>query len=148
MARNRLSQHRFLSAIEESSLASGTARTKDVSECLGVAPATVTERFKDLAGRGLVYYRPYHGASLTTSGREHLRSGLRRIWLLERFFLSIGMRGEAARLQAERMGPMIGDESYSRLLGVVVEMEASTATGSRDRGDGSEMPKIVAVPDS
>jgi Mn-dependent DtxR family transcriptional regulator len=113
-------EYRYLAAIEVASTPSEPARTKDISNCLGVAPATVTGMLKRLSAKGLVSYRPYRGASLTPSGLELARLERSRVLVLERFFRMIGMSEEGARGQAREMGPAISDESYRRLVDLVI----------------------------
>ncbi len=116
-------EYRYLAAIEIASAASELARTKDISRYLGVAPATVTGMLKKLSAKGLVAYRPYRGASLTTPGLKFAKLGRDRVFVLERFFRMVGMSEEGARRQAREMGPAISDESYRRLVQLVIRRE-------------------------
>jgi Mn-dependent DtxR family transcriptional regulator len=131
-------EYRYLAAIEVASTASQPARTKDISNCLGVAPATVTGMLKRLSAKGLVSYRPYRGASLTPSGLELARFERSRVLILERFFRMIGMSEEGARRQAREMGPAISDESYRRLVDLVIgngpEFRMGQETDGKPRG--------------
>jgi Mn-dependent DtxR family transcriptional regulator len=128
-------ESRYLAAIEVVSAASQPARTKDISNCLGVAPATVTGMLKRLSAKGLVIYHPYKGASLTASGLGLVRLERSRVFVLERFFSMIGMSEEGARRQAREMGPAISDESYRRLVDLV------TRNGPELRMDQEPDPK-------
>ncbi len=131
-------EYRYLAAIEVASTPSEPARTKDISNCLGVAPATVTGMLKRLSDKGLVRYRPYRGASLTPSGLELARLERSRILVLERFFRMIGMSEEGARGQAREMGPAISDESYRRLADLVIgngsDVRMDRETDGKPRG--------------
>jgi len=66
--------------------AKGLARTKELSERLGVYPSTVTETMQKLAERGLVVRISYEGVKLTGAGRNYAMDILSRHRILECFF--------------------------------------------------------------
>jgi DtxR family Mn-dependent transcriptional regulator len=62
-----------------------TASTTNLSKRLNIAPASVTEMLRKLADRGLVYYSPHQGVTLTRQGYEIAEKMTRKHRLLERF---------------------------------------------------------------
>lgn len=61
------------------------ASTSDISKRLNIAPASVTEMLKKLAGDGYVNYTPRRGVTLTQKGFELAEKMARKHRLLERF---------------------------------------------------------------
>jgi DtxR family Mn-dependent transcriptional regulator len=59
--------------------------TTNLSKKLNVAPASVTEMLRKLADRGLVYYTPHQGVTLTRKGFEIAEKMTRKHRLLEKF---------------------------------------------------------------
>ncbi len=58
-----------------------------MAKAVGVRPATVTEMFKKLAGRGLLKYTPYRRIELTEEGIVEAQKILRKHRLLEVLFV-------------------------------------------------------------
>ncbi len=59
--------------------------TSEISQTLKVAPASVTDMLKKLSEKGYIEYSPYHGTTLTGSGRTIAEKTTRKHRLLERF---------------------------------------------------------------
>ena len=49
----------------------GMVRTTDISGKFGVDPSTITKTLRELAGSGLILHEPYHGVSLTETGKRY-----------------------------------------------------------------------------
>jgi DtxR family Mn-dependent transcriptional regulator len=64
-----------------------TTSTKEISERLGVAPASVTNMLGRLKDKGFVNYERYYGASLTEEGCVQALRLVRRHRLIESFLL-------------------------------------------------------------
>jgi len=78
------SEGRYLSAILLASETAGRpAKTGEVADHVDVSPASVTERLRSLADRGLVSYERYEGATLTDEGEEVTRELLWKRCLAE-----------------------------------------------------------------
>ena len=94
----------------------GVASTKDVSERLSVAPASVTNMFVRLQEMGLAHYERYHGASLTEEGRDEALRLIRRHRLIETFLLEhLGYSWQEVHGEAERLEHVVSDEFTRRL---------------------------------
>ena len=63
--------------------------TSQISEKLGIAPASVTQMLKKLSDKGYVQYSPYKGAVLTKEGIKIAKKITRKHRLLERFLCDI-----------------------------------------------------------
>ena len=94
-------------------------RNGDLANALGVSPASATEMIQRLAGKGMVDYVPYKGASLTDKGMAHGQKMKRRHRLAEVFLESISFQGNT-HATACRLEHAIDDDlevSLSLLLG-------------------------------
>ena len=69
-------------------------RNGDLAGSLGVSPASATEMIQRLAGKGLVDYVPYKGATLTEKGMIHGQKMKRRHRLAEVFLESVSFQGD------------------------------------------------------
>ncbi|MGQ9759761.1 MAG: metal-dependent transcriptional regulator [Candidatus Methanomethylicaceae archaeon] len=98
----------------------GYARTKELSERLGVYPSTVTEMMQKLSERGLVIWISYGGVKLTNAGKEYAKSVLKRHRILECFFFQyLGLdpsdvQNEVCGIEHHLSGEIL-DRLYARL---------------------------------
>ncbi len=120
----REAEWRYVSAIAEITRGGHIARTKDISQALGVTSPSVSDMLKKMSRDGLIEYRPYRGARLTSSGRETAKMIEQRLRVLEEFFTFIGMSREGASLEARSMAMKIGEESYGKLSGLVKKLKS------------------------
>lgn len=79
----------YLAAIYRAAQGGERATTSEVARTLGVSAASTTHMFKKLAGEGLVEYKEYAGATLTTEGKRAANELIRRHRLTERFLVDI-----------------------------------------------------------
>jgi DtxR family Mn-dependent transcriptional regulator len=94
----------------------GAASTKDISEQLSVAPASVTNMMGRLQEMGFVRYERYRGASLTGTGRAEALRLIRRHRLIETFLLEhLGYSWQEVHDEAERLEHAVSDEFTERL---------------------------------
>jgi len=94
-------------------------RNGDLAKALGVSPASATEMVQRLAGKGMVDYTPYKGASLTDKGMAHGRKMKRRHRLAEVFLAALSFNGDT-HATACRLEHAIDDDlevALSLLLG-------------------------------
>ncbi|WP_162924397.1 metal-dependent transcriptional regulator [Rubrobacter indicoceani] len=93
-----------------------TASTKDISVCLSVAPASVTNMLGRLQEMGFVSYERYHGASLTERGKGEALRLVRRHRLIETFLLEhLGYTWQEVHDEADRLEHAVSDEFTERL---------------------------------
>lgn len=79
----------YLAAIYRAAQDGERATTSEVARTLGVSAASTTHMFKKLAGEGLVEYKEYAGATLTSAGERAAQDLIRRHRLTERFLVDI-----------------------------------------------------------
>ena len=69
-------------------------RNGDLASALGVSPASATEMVQRLAGKGMLDYVPYKGATLTDKGMVHGQKMKRRHRLAEVFLAKLSFQGD------------------------------------------------------
>jgi len=95
-------------------------KTTEIAKSLGLAPATITEGLQKLAENGLVDYKPYHGASLTSEGRSIASKIRRKHRLLERFLTDmLGLESSNVHKQACKLEHSLSDEAEVALCRVL-----------------------------
>ena len=93
-----------------------TASTKNISEHLSVAPASVTNMLRRLQEMGFIEYERYRGAVLTERGRKEALRLVRRHRLIEAFLLEhLSYSWEKVHEEAERLEHAVSDEFTERL---------------------------------
>jgi DtxR family Mn-dependent transcriptional regulator len=108
----------YVKAIWELGGGTGTASTKEISDRLSVAPASVTNMLGRLRERGFVDYERYRGASLTEEGRVEALRLVRRHRLIESFLLEhLGYPWEEVHEEAEKLEHVVSDGFTERLAG-------------------------------
>ena len=75
----------YLKTVYDLSRNGAPVNTTEISKILNVAPASVTEMLKKLSEKEYIQYSPYHGTTLTSSGKRIAQKTLRKHRLLERF---------------------------------------------------------------
>jgi DtxR family Mn-dependent transcriptional regulator len=79
----------YLKNIYKIESSEGKVATSALSRKLGIAPASVTEMIKKLAGEGIVTHTPYRGVQLTREGRRRALQIIRRHRLWEAFLVEV-----------------------------------------------------------
>lgn len=127
----------YLKTIYKLSEGGSAARTNDIADALGVAPASVTEMLHKLADKGYLKHEPYKGVVLKAKGRKIAFKVIRKHRLLERFLTDfVGIRGKSTHEQACKMEHALTDEAemnLCRMMNHPVECP-----------DGREIPKCDA----
>ena len=95
----------------------GSAKTTEIAQTLGVAPASVTQMIHKLTKQGYVRHEPYHGTMLSPKGRRIAKRIARRHRLLERFLNDmVGVRVDAGgHDQACKMEHALSEEAEEAL---------------------------------
>jgi DtxR family Mn-dependent transcriptional regulator len=92
------------------------ASTSTVARHLSVADASVTDMLRKLQKTGLLEYRPYYGATLTTEGRRLALRILRRHRLIELFLHQVmGYGWEQVHDEAEKLEHVVSDLFVERV---------------------------------
>ena len=95
--------------------------TGEIAEAMAVSPGTVTSMLKTLHEGDLAEYKPYEGASLTSSGRKLAMRMLRRHRLIELFLVkTLQLTWDQVHEEAEDMEHAVSDflvEKIDEFLG-------------------------------
>lgn len=123
----------YLEAIFNLARDSGTARSKDIADALGVSRASVTGALRVLKKKGLANYKPYDYVTLTQAGEDAAAEIARKHDILKSFFVNVlGVEKDIAQRAACRAEHTLGPEVITRLLRFI---EFVTQTGR----DGSNL---------
>ena len=94
----------------------GPVNTNALAERLGVTPASASAMVKKLAERGLVDHEPYHGVSLTDSGRRVALEVVRHHRLLELYLAEhLGVPWDRVHEEAEALEHVLSEDLESRI---------------------------------
>ena len=99
---------------------SGTAKTSEIAEELGVSPPSVTEMIQKLSEGGYLEYVPYYGFKLTEQGKREASRMKRRHRLLERFLVEfLKMDKDDAHKEACKLEHVISDDVERRFCSMM-----------------------------
>jgi DtxR family Mn-dependent transcriptional regulator len=88
-----------------------TVSTNALADRLGVTPASASGMVKRLCELGMVEHRPYHGVTLTDSGRRVALEVMRHHRLLELYLVeSLGVPWDRVHDEAEVLEHVLSDE--------------------------------------
>lgn len=94
----------------------GSSSTKEISEHLSVAPASVTNMLRRLQEMGFTEYERYYGATLTPQGEREALRLVRRHRLIETFLIRyLGYGWQEVHGEAERLEHAVSDDFTERL---------------------------------
>jgi DtxR family Mn-dependent transcriptional regulator len=106
----------YLEAIWQITRSKPQAKTSEIAEHMGLAPASVTEMLQRLDADGLVVYERYKGVTLTPEGEVIGAKIKRRHRLLERFLVDvIGLGVKQSHDEACRLEHTLSDESEKKI---------------------------------
>lgn len=138
----------YLKTIYDLTAANGRATTNQISERMGVTPASVTNMIQKLSSTKppLLDYLKHHGVKLTPEGEKVALEVIRHHRLLEVFLhQTLGYSWDEVHEEADRLEHVISEEMEERIA-------ASLGNPKHDpHGDliptrDLELPKTTAVP--
>jgi DtxR family transcriptional regulator, Mn-dependent transcriptional regulator len=101
----------YAKAIYALELRGGSVSTNALAERLGVTPASASGMVKRLCEMGLVEHEPYHGVSLTESGRRVALEVIRHHRLLELYLVeSLGVPWDRVHEEAEVLEHVLSEQ--------------------------------------
>lgn len=105
----------YLEAIHSVILQKGYAKVKDIADILNVAPSSVTEMFKKLQKKDLIFYERYSGVTLTEKGKAVAVKTQQKHDTLVQFLQIIGVSDDIANQDACRIEHVVDKETMKRL---------------------------------
>ena len=91
-------------------------RTSELSQCLQVSPAAVTDKIKKLSDEKYLRYSKYKGVQLTDKGRAIGQNMVRRHRILELFLHEeLGLTWKNVHEEAERLEHAVSDSLINRM---------------------------------
>jgi len=106
----------YLKIIYQITDAESSARTLDIAKKLGVKPPSVTEMLQKLSRQGLLEYKPYYCAKLTSEGVQNAKKLIRKHSIFQTFMhVVVGTPDEQAHQQACEVGHILSDEAEQTL---------------------------------
>jgi len=106
----------YAKAIYALELRGGSVSTNALAERLGVTPASASGMVKRLCEMGLVEHEPYHGVSLTESGRRVALEVIRHHRLLELYLVeSLGVPWDRVHEEAEVLEHVLSEQLEERI---------------------------------
>ena len=101
----------YLEAIHSVILQKGYAKVKDIADILNVAPSSVTEMFKKLQKKDLIFYERYSGVTLTEKGKAVAIKTQQKHDTLVQFLQIIGVSDDIANQDACRIEHVVDKET-------------------------------------
>ena len=93
----------------------GMVRTTDISGKFGVDPSTITKTLRELAGSGLIQHEPYHGVSLTETGKRYAEFLVKRHRILVLALTQHGLSSEQACAEVTRFESFVSKKAIDRM---------------------------------
>jgi DtxR family Mn-dependent transcriptional regulator len=107
----------YLEAIYNLSQEGKVARSRDIAQVLGVAPASVSGALKLLNNKDLIDYQPYGYIRMTDKGYQLAKTVVERHNIIMTFFVNVlGVENEEAEQVACKAEHTLGSEIISKLL--------------------------------
>ncbi len=125
----------------------GAVATRQLSDRLGVTPASVTGMLQRLDQLGLVAHRPYRGVRLTDAGRRVALEIVRHHRLLETFLaMKLGYRWDQVHAEAERLEHVISELFEERIAAVLGDPTHDPHGDPIPREDLTMPPEAASLP--
>ena len=120
----------YLEAIFNIAGTSKIARSKDISELLGVSKSSVTGALRLLKKKGFVNYKPYDNVTLTEDGQTAAAEVVRKHNILKSFFVNVlGVEPDEAQKAACKAEHALGLKIISKLLSYIAFVNESNKNG-------------------
>jgi Mn-dependent DtxR family transcriptional regulator len=93
----------------------GPVKTNDIALRFQVDPSTVTKTIGELADSGLLIHTPYHGASLSESGKQYAEFLVKRHRILALVFTHFGLSSVQACSEVSRCESLVSRDAIDRM---------------------------------
>ncbi|HSG81737.1 MAG TPA: metal-dependent transcriptional regulator [Gemmatimonadota bacterium] len=110
----------YLKAIRILQVEGAPVSTSALAQHLDRSPASVTNMVKNLAERGLVEHRPYHGVQLSAAGEREALGIIRRHRVIEAYLIErLGYSWDEVHAEADRLEHAASDDLVERMAAVL-----------------------------
>ena len=93
----------------------GTVRTNEIASAFSVDPSTITKTLVEITAAGYIRHVPYHGFSLTDSGKIHAEFLVKRHRILSLMLARNGLSQEEACREASRFESQVSKQAIDRI---------------------------------
>jgi DtxR family transcriptional regulator, Mn-dependent transcriptional regulator len=93
----------------------GPARTNDLAAEFGVDPSTITKTLAELTAAGFLLHEPYHGVSLSDTGRHYAEFLVKRHRILVLSLTHYGLSDEQACKEVSRFESLVSKDAIDRM---------------------------------
>jgi Mn-dependent DtxR family transcriptional regulator len=93
----------------------GTIRTTDIASAFHVDPSTITKTLGELSAAGYILHVPYHGVTLTDTGKQHAEFLIKRHRILSLMLFRNGLPPQDACREASRFESQVSKKAIDRI---------------------------------
>jgi len=93
----------------------GMVRTNEIASAFSVDPSTITKTLAEITAAGYITHVPYHGVSLTDSGKIHAEFLVKRHRILSLMLVRNGLSVEEACREASRFESHVSKDAIDRI---------------------------------
>jgi Mn-dependent DtxR family transcriptional regulator len=93
----------------------GIVRTNEIASAFSVDPSTITKTLAEITAAGYITHVPYHGVSLTDSGKIHAEFLVKRHRILSLMLVRNGLSVEEACREASRFESHVSKDAIDRI---------------------------------
>jgi Mn-dependent DtxR family transcriptional regulator len=93
----------------------GTVRTNEIASAFNVDPSTITKTLAEMSAAGYITHVPYHGVSLTESGKIHAEFLVKRHRILSLMLVRNGLTTQEACREASRFESLVSKDAIDRI---------------------------------
>ncbi|MDD1695016.1 MAG: metal-dependent transcriptional regulator [Methanoregula sp.] len=93
----------------------GAVRTTEIASHFGVDPSTITKTITELADTGYLLHTPYHGVTLTNSGKAYTGFLVKRHRILSLIFVRNGLTDVQACREVSRFESFISRDAIDTM---------------------------------
>jgi Mn-dependent DtxR family transcriptional regulator len=90
-------------------------RTNEIAQAFSVDPSTITKTLAEITAAGYITHVPYHGVSLTGSGKIHAEFLVKRHRILSLMLVRNGLTPEEACREASRFESHVSKDAIDRI---------------------------------
>jgi Mn-dependent DtxR family transcriptional regulator len=90
-------------------------RTNEIAQAFSVDPSTITKTLAEITAAGYITHVPYHGVSLTDSGKIHAEFLVKRHRILSLMLVRNGLSPEEACREASRFESHVSKDAIDRI---------------------------------